>query len=77
MCDNISFRSRLFVFSDYDYIQSDWENTVMFTINRFLTTQINVNMRYDSTTMPLEDSDWHKLMLKEVLSFGFTYKFSS
>ena len=49
----------------------------MFTINRFLTTQINVNMRYDSTTMPLEDSDWHKLMLKEVLSFGFTYKFSS
>ncbi len=77
VCDNISFRSRLFVFSDYDYIQSDWENTVMFTINRFLTTQINVNMRYDSTTMPLEDSDWHKLMLKEVLSFGFTYKFSS
>lgn len=77
VCDNITFRSRLFVFSDYDYIQSDWENTIMFTINRFLTTQINVNMRYDSTTPSLEDSDWHKFMLKEILSFGFTYKFNT
>lgn len=77
MCDNISLRSRLFVFSDYDYIQSDWENTLMFTINRFLTTQIYVHMRYDSNSPTVEDSDWHKFMLKEILSFGFTYKFNT
>ena len=70
-------RSRLFVFSDYDYIQSDWENTLMFTINRFLTTQICVHMRYDSTSPVIEDTDWHKFMLKEILSFGFTYKFNT
>lgn len=77
ICDNISLRSRLFVFSDYDYIQSDWENTLMFTINRFLTTQIYVHMRYDSTSPVIEDTDWHKFMLKEILSFGFTYKFNT
>lgn len=77
VCDNISLRSRLFVFSDYDYIQGDWENNIMFTINRFLTTQINVNMRYDTTSPVIEDTDWHKFMLKEVLSFGFTYKFNT
>jgi len=77
ICDNISLRSRLFVFSDYDYIQSDFENTLMFTINRFLTTQIYVHMRYDSTSPVIEDTDWHKFMLKEILSFGFTYKFNT
>ncbi|MCM1162856.1 MAG: DUF3078 domain-containing protein [Muribaculaceae bacterium] len=78
ICDNISLRSRLFVFTDYDYIQSDWENTLQFTINRFLSTQIYVHARYDSTTKrPDEFTEWHKLQLKEILSFGFSYKFGN
>lgn len=77
MCDNITLRSRMFVFTDYDYIQGDWENTIQFTINRFLTTQIFVHMRYDSTSPIIEDTDWHKFQLKEILSFGFTYKFNT
>ena len=77
MCDNISLRSRMFVFTDYDYIQGDWENTIQFTINRFLSTQIFVHMRYDSTSPVIEDTDWHKFQLKEILSFGFTYKFNT
>ena len=75
--ENISLRSRLFVFSDYDYIQSDWENTIQFTVNRFLSTQIYVHMRYDSTSPVIEDTDWHKFQFKEILSFGFTYKFGN
>ena len=77
MCGNISYRSRLFVFTDYSYAQSDWENTFMFTINRFLTTQIYVHARYDSKTPVSAENSWHKVQLKEILSFGFTYKFSS
>ena len=77
LCENISLRSRLFVFTDYDYVQSDLENTLMFTINRFLTTQIYVHVRYDSTSPLIEDTDWHKFMMKEILSFGFTYKFNT
>lgn len=77
VCDNISLRSRLFVFTDYDYIYSDWENTIQFNINRFLSTQIYVHMRYDSTSPVIEDSDWHKFQLKEILSFGVSYNFST
>ncbi|MDE5724651.1 MAG: DUF3078 domain-containing protein [Duncaniella sp.] len=77
ICDNIALRSRLFVFSDYDYIQSDFENTLMFTINKFLTTQIYVHMRYDSSAGKVDDTEWRKFMLKEILSFGFTYKFNT
>lgn len=75
--ENISMRSRLFVFTDYDYAYGDWENTFMFNINRFLTTQIYVHMRYDSSTPQCDDPDWHKFQLKEILSFGFSYKFAT
>ncbi len=74
---NISLSSRLFVFTDYGQIQGDWENTVPFAYTRFLPTPIYVHARYDSKTPPCEDPGWHKLQVKEILSIGFAYKFSS
>ena len=72
---NISLATRLFAFTDYSYFQGDLENTLSFAINRFLSTQINVNLRYD-TSVP-SDIKWHKLQLKEILSFGFAYSFKN
>ncbi len=74
---NINFRSRLFIFTDYSQIQGDWENTLSMDINRYLATQIYVHARYDSSTPRCDDPSWHKLQIKEILSFGVTYKFSS
>lgn len=71
---NIQYQSRLFVFSNYQYVQGDWENTLSFSINRFLSTQLYVHLRYDSSTTPIED--WKDWQLKEILSFGFSYRFS-
>ncbi len=73
---NIGYTSRLFLFSDYTYFLTDWENTISFTINRFLSTQIYVHLRYD-TSSDASLSKWKHLMLKEILSFGFTYNFST
>lgn len=77
ICNNINIRSRLFVFTNYDYAYGDWENTLSFNINRFLSTQIYVHMRYDTSTPRIENESWHKFQLKEILSFGFAYKFSN
>lgn len=74
---NITLSSRLYVFSDYSYVQGDLENTLSFTINRFLSTQIYAHLRYDSQTPRLSDSRWHKWQLKEIFSFGFAYKFAT
>lgn len=74
---NINFRSRVFFFTDYSSIQADWENTLAMDINRYLATQIYVHARYDSSTPRCDDPSWHKLQIKEILSFGITYKFSS
>lgn len=73
---NINYSSRIFFFTDYSNAQTDWENTVVFEINRYLTTQLYVHMRYDSSTPPTPDSSWKKFQMKEILSLGFAYKFS-
>lgn len=74
---NISLASRVWLFTDYDLFQTDWENTIVFEINRFLTTQIFAHARYDSKTPTVADTKWKKLQLKEILSIGFSYKFST
>lgn len=74
---NISYSTRLFAFTDYNYIMGDWEHTINFNINRFLSTQLYVHLRYDSSVDKLPDTNWNKFQLKEILSFGFNYKFST
>jgi hypothetical protein len=72
---NINYKSRLFLFSDYKYFLSDWEHTLSFAINKFLSTQIYVHMRYDTSAE--SNTSWKKFMLREVLSFGLAYTFST
>lgn len=75
--DNITYESRLYTFTDYDHIESDWENTLVFEINKFLTTKLNAHLRYDSSGVPALGTHWKKLQVKEILSIGFDYKFAS
>ncbi len=74
---NIVYTSRLFGFTDYDSAQADWEHKIAFEINRFLTTQVYAHLRYDSSTPPCDSEKWKKFQVKEILSIGFAYKFSS
>lgn len=73
---NISWRSRVFLFTNYQDFQGDWENTFNFAVNRFLSTQVYVHLRYD-TGSEQKDGSWRHWMLKEILSFGFRYAFST
>lgn len=77
ICYNISYASRLFAFTDYGYFQSDWEHTIDFAINRYLSTRLYMHMRYDTQTPRVADSHWHKFQFKEILSIGFNYTFGA
>ncbi|MDE5795992.1 MAG: DUF3078 domain-containing protein [Muribaculaceae bacterium] len=76
LSQNILYTSRLFFFSDYSYFLGDWENTLSFQFNRYFSTQIYAHLRFDSST-ELNGSKWRHWMLKEILSFGLTYTFST
>lgn len=74
---NITFNSRVFTFTDYSTFYADWENRLTFDINKFLSTQVYAHARYDTATPKCDDPSWKKLQVKEILSIGFSYKFSS
>lgn len=73
---NISMRTRVFAFTDYTYFQGNVETTWDFAINKYLSTQLYANLRFDSSS-DFNTSKWHHWMLKEILSFGLSYSFSS
>lgn len=72
---NVSWTSRFYIYSNYEYVQGDWENTVDFFITRHLSTKIFVHLRYDKSR-PYSET-WKYWQLKEILSFGLTYRFST
>lgn len=75
ICSNINYKSRIFLFTNYDYFLTDWENTFTFNINKFLSTQLYIHLRHDSSIA--KDPDWKKLMMREILSFGLSYAWST
>ncbi len=74
---NITYNSRLFLFSDYSYFQGDWEHTLNFQFNKYFSTQLYANIRYDSSIDAKVAPKWGKWMIKEILSVGLSYSFST
>lgn len=72
MFHNVNWTSRIYAFSNYHYFQGDWQNTFNFTINRFFTARLSVDLRYD-TSVKNPSTSWKLLQLREMLSLGFTY----
>lgn len=72
---NINYSTSLFLFTNYHYFLSDWENTFSFNVNKYLSTQLYLRLRYDTSTNT--DTKWKHLMMREILSFGLTYTFST
>jgi len=62
--------SRLNFYTNYQKVEIDWEIVGNFTINRYLSTRLSLNPRYDNTII----GEKPRLQFKELLSFGFSYK---
>ncbi|MDE7402812.1 MAG: DUF3078 domain-containing protein [Muribaculaceae bacterium] len=74
---NVTYTTRLFLFTDYKNFQSDWENTLNFQFSSIFSTQIYAHLRYDTATDKKLSPAWGKLMMKEILSVGISYNFST
>ena len=77
MTRNIALYTRLFAFTNYKSAQADWENTLEFTFNRYISSQVYTHLRYDTETNYDSTTKWKKLQLKEIFSIGFSYRFET
>lgn len=78
ICHAVNYSSRIFAFTNYKYFQGDWQNQFGFTITRWLTANLNVDMRYDTSVSPAghDWKGWKQFQLRELISLGFTYTFN-
>jgi hypothetical protein len=69
----IQINSRLLFYTHYEKIEVDWEVVGNFTINRYMSTRLSLNPRYDNTVI-LSGGEKAKLQFKQLLTFGLSYK---
>jgi Protein of unknown function (DUF3078). len=69
---NICWNTRYYYFTTYKSVESEWENTLNFTVNRYFSTKIFFDLRFDDKRKLKSNEDSY-FQFKELLSFGFSY----
>ena len=70
----IQLDSKFSFYTNYQKVEIDWEIVANMSINRFLSTRISFNPRYDNTVIE-KDGSVARLQFKQFLSVGFSHKF--
>ena len=73
--DAFSWRSRLYYNTSYKHIETELENTLEYAFNKYFSTMLNVNLRFDDSVILNEPKTFKSLLqYNELFSFGFSLK---
>lgn len=73
---NFRWRGRLYYYTTYKYVEAEWENTLTFNFNKYITTEVNALWRFDDNRdMKFWDDSLGFFQFKEFFTLGLTYTF--
>jgi len=70
----IKWKTRLYGFTSYERAEVEWENTLSFQLNKYISSNIFVYPRFDDGSSKRDDHHGY-WQLKEYASLGFSYSF--
>lgn len=70
--DQVQWKSNFYYYTDFTYIDSDWENTIDLNLNNYFTTSIYVHLKLDDRLD--RDPGESLLQMQELFSFGMVYR---
>lgn len=73
IADNIKWKTRLWGYTTYKRAEIEWENTISFQFNRYISTNIFLYPRFDDGVKRKDDDSYWQF--KEFMSVGFSYSF--
>ncbi len=71
--DMMNWKTRLFGYTTYRRAELEWENTLTFQFNKYISTKVFVYPRFDDGA--LRDGKYGYWQYKEYASLGFSYSF--
>lgn len=71
--DDISWQTRLYGYTSYHRAEMEWENTLDFRFNRFISAKLYLYPRFDDNVK--RDEHHGYFQYKEYTSLGFSYSF--
>ena len=74
LSQSVTWHSRVFYNTSFKHIETEFENTLNFSINKYFSTRINLHLRFDDSVITDDKSFKKLLQYNELISFGFTYK---
>lgn len=70
----LKLESKFYLYTDYKNVELDWEIAGNFIVTRFLTIQLSLHPRYDSSLV-LAEGQKSRFQFREFTSLGFMYQF--
>jgi len=73
---NLVWKSRLSYYTNYKYVEAEWENSLTFAFNRYLQTEIYMLWRFDDNRdRKYWDEKLGFFQFREYFTLGLAYKF--
>jgi len=73
LADNLRWKTRLYGYTTYKRAELEWENTITFQFNRYISTNVFIYPRFDDGTQRKDGQSYWQF--KEFASVGFSYSF--
>jgi hypothetical protein len=73
LMENLKWKTRLWAYTTYKRAEIEWENTITFQFNRYISSNIFLYPRFDDGAKRKDDQSYWQF--KEFMSIGFSYSF--